>query len=79
MPNIMPFYDDQELSQSWDALVNLYRLRSKAAVVRDFIALQKAMSAAADEPIELPVLFEALQLNTLTAVQIQSASLAAES
>lgn len=77
-PSMVPFYDDQELSQSWDTLLNLYRLRMKAMIVRDFVTLQEHAAHAPDVPLELPILAEALQLDTLPAAQIQSASLALE-
>lgn len=71
-PSMLPFYDDQELSQSWDTLVNLYRLRTKAMIVRDFGTLQEQSQRMLDAPMELPVLAEALQLDTLPAAQIQT-------
>ena len=71
-PSMLPFYDDQELSQSWDTLVNLYRLRIKAMIVRDFGTLQEQSQRMQDAPMELPVLAEALQLDTLPAAQIQT-------
>lgn len=77
-PSMVPFYDDQELSQSWDTLLNLYRLRIKAMIVRDFQALQEHAARIADVVMDLPLLAEALQLDTLPAAQIQSASLALE-
>ncbi|WFC96599.1 Guanine nucleotide exchange factor lte1 [Malassezia brasiliensis] len=77
-PSMVPFYDDQELSQSWDTLLNLYRLRIKAMIVRDFQALQEHAARIPDVAMELPLLAEALQLDTLPAAQIQSASLALE-
>ncbi|PKI84779.1 Guanine nucleotide exchange factor lte1 [Malassezia vespertilionis] len=78
VPNMMPFYDDQELSQSWDALLNLYRLRMKAMIVRDFKRLQRASLAMPDMDIDVPILAETLQLDTLSTTQIQNASLALE-
>lgn len=78
MPNMIPFYDDQELSQSWDVLVNVYRLRIKACIVREFITLQRHEKSAPECPMELPILVESLQLDTLSAAAIQSASLALE-
>ncbi|WFD23282.1 Guanine nucleotide exchange factor lte1 [Malassezia equina] len=78
MPNMMPFYDDQELSQSWDVLVNVYRLRIKACIVREFITLQRHERSAPEQHMELPILVESLQLDTLSAAAIQSTSLALE-
>lgn len=78
MPNMIPFYDDQELSQSWDVLVNVYRLRIKACIVREFITMQRHERSAPEHPMELPILVESLQLDTLSAAAIQSASLALE-
>ncbi|WFD19665.1 Guanine nucleotide exchange factor lte1 [Malassezia caprae] len=78
MPNMIPFYDDQELSQSWDVLVNVYRLRIKACIVREFITMQRHERSAPEHPMELPILVESLQLDTLSAASIQSASLALE-
>ena len=71
MPNMMPLYDDQELSQSWDALVNVYRMRMKACIVREFITLQQYQRHATSYPVELPILVEMLQLDTLSAMAIQ--------
>lgn len=78
MPNTMPLYDDQELSLSWDALVNVYRLRIKSHIVREFITLQRCQRQAPAPPMELPILIEVLQLDTLSAMAIQSTSLALE-
>lgn len=78
MPNMTPFYDDQELSQSWDTLVNVYRLRLKALIVREFITFQRHEREAPEHPMELPILIEALHLDTLSAVAIQRASFALE-
>lgn len=78
MPNMIPFYDDQELSQSWDVLVNVYRLRMKACIVREFIALQRHERSVPEQPMELPILVESLQLDTLSAAAIQSASMVLE-
>lgn len=78
MPNTMPLYDDQELSLSWDALVNVYRLRIKSHIVREFITLQRCQRQAPAPPMELPILIEVLQLDTLSAMEIQSTSLALE-
>lgn len=78
MPNTMPLYDDHELTHSWDALVNVYRMRIKSHIVREFVTLQRHHRLAPSHPIELPILIEALQLDTLSAVAIQSASLALE-
>ena len=78
MPNTMPLYDDQELSLSWDALVNVYRLRIKSHIVREFITLQRCQRQAPVPPMELPILVEVLQLDTLSAMAIQSTSLALE-
>ncbi|WFD00519.1 Guanine nucleotide exchange factor lte1 [Malassezia yamatoensis] len=74
-PSMIPFYDDLELSQSWDTLLNVYRLRVKARIARDFMALQDSAAEFEEVQMDLPLLAEALQLDTLSATQIQSASL----
>ncbi|WFD26614.1 Guanine nucleotide exchange factor lte1 [Malassezia nana] len=78
MPSMIPFYDDHELSQSWDVLVNVYRLRMKACIVREFITLQRHERSAPEHPMELPILVESLQLDTLSSAAIQSASMVLE-
>ncbi|WFD30494.1 hypothetical protein MSPP1_001515 [Malassezia sp. CBS 17886] len=71
-PNMMPFYDDLDLSQNWDTMLNVFRLRVKAMIVRDFAVLQTSAHAIPEPPMEVPLLAEALQLDTLPAAQIQS-------
>lgn len=71
MPTIMPRYDESKASQDGNAMVNVYRLRLKALIVREFVTFQRHEQDIPFSQTELPVLIEALQLDTLPAVAIQ--------
>ena len=60
-----PFYDDNDLSQSWDSLINVYRLRTKAMIVRDLIVCQHALQPV---PVDEESVFyrDAMRLNTMS-------------
>ena len=64
-PSMTPFYDDNDLSQSWDSLINVYRLRTKAMIVRDLIVCQHALQPV---PVDEESVFyrDAMRLNTMS-------------
>ncbi|WFD34622.1 Guanine nucleotide exchange factor lte1 [Malassezia cuniculi] len=69
LPNMMPLYDDLDLSQSWDALINVYRMRTKATIIRDILTCQKLVpSVFADS--SAPFYAEAWRLDCLPEADI---------
>lgn len=69
LPSMMPLYDDLDLSQSWDALINVFRMRNKAAIIRDVISCQQLVPAISADS-SAPFYAEAWQLDCLPEVEL---------
>lgn len=64
LPNMMPLYDDPDMSQSFDALINVFRMRTKAAITREFLLCQQLVPTVTVDSSE-PYYAEAWQLESL--------------
>lgn len=64
LPNMMPLYDDPDMSQSFDALINVFRMRTKAAITREILMCQQLVPTVTADS-SAPYYAEVWQLESL--------------